>query len=95
MCRGDFDGTNSCVRFTTIAVKPGSCQLDLTFTDGRLPFSATATFGPATTQGCCHGFPVTSTATFTIPPLHPPVGFDASPDVSSDGAGSGDASSSD
>lgn len=94
-CRGDFDGTNICVRFTTIAVKSGSCRLDLTFTDGRLPFSATGTFGPATTQGCCQGYPVTSTAMITIPPLHPAVGLDASPDGDGDAGGSGDASSSD
>ena len=80
MCRGDVDGTNICVRFTIVAVHSGSCRLDLTFTDGRAPFSATATFGPATTQGCCHGFPVTSTARVTVPPLHPRPTVDAGPD---------------
>jgi hypothetical protein len=93
MCRGDFDGTNSCVRFTLIAPRPGSCRLDLTFTDGRLPFSATATFGPATTQGCCHGYPLTSgAASVTVPPLHPPAVVDAGPDGD---ASVGDATSSD
>jgi len=85
MCRGNFDGTNSCVRFTTIAVHPGSCRLDLTFTDERLPFSATGTFGPATTQGCCQGYPLTSAAMVTIPPLHPPA------DAGSDAGGASDA----
>ena len=93
LCRGSGDGTFLCVRFTIIAQRPGSCQLDLTFTDGRLPFSATATFGPATTQGCCQGYPVTSAGSVTIPPLHPPVGVDAGPDVASDAAG--DASGTD
>jgi hypothetical protein len=95
MCRGDIVGTNNCVLFTTIAVKSGSCRLDLTFTDGRLPFSATGTFGPATTQGCCQGFPVTGTATVTIPPLHPAVGVDAGPDGDSDGSTTGDDAATD
>jgi hypothetical protein len=86
-CRGDFDGTNICVRFTTIAQRAGSCELALTFTDGRAPFSATATFGPATTQGCCQGFPVTSVASVTVPPLHPPAVVDAGPDAGPDAAG--------
>lgn len=90
-CRGDSTGTNLCVRFTIIGAHPGSCELDLTFSDGRLPFSATATFGPATTQGCCQGYPVTSSAAqVTVPPLHPAVGFDAGADgdAGSDAIGS-------
>ena len=91
LCRGDLSGINLCVQFTMIGQRAGSCRLDLTFTDGRLPFSATGTFGPATTQGCCQGFPVTSSATVTIPPLHPPAVIDAGPDV----AAGADAGSSD
>jgi hypothetical protein len=86
-CRGNFDGTNICVRFTMIAPHEGTCQLDLAFTDGRPQFSATATFGPATTQGCCQGFPVVGPALATVPPLHPVIGFDAGSDGE---AGSGD-----
>ena len=79
-CRGSVDGTLSCVDFTIIAAHAGTCRLDLTFTDGRAPFSATATFGPATHQGCCQGFPVTSATTVMVPPLHPPAVVDAGPD---------------
>ncbi len=92
-CRGNIDGSLPCVDFTIIAVRSGSCRLDLTFTDGRVPFSATGTFGPATQQGCCQGFPVTSAATVTVPPLHPPVVVDAGPD--GDGAAAGDDGASD
>lgn len=90
-CRGNVDGTLPCVYFTIFAARAGSCRLDLTFTDGRVPFSATGTFGPATHQGCCQGFPVTSDATVTVPPLHPPVLVDAGAD--SDDAGASDAAS--
>ncbi len=86
-CRGNVDGSLPCVGFTIIAARSGSCRLDLTFTDGRVPFSATGTFGPATTQGCCHGYPVTSAASVTIPPLHPPAVVDAGSDVGSDASG--------
>lgn len=79
-CRGDVDGTNLCVRFTIEAIAPGSCELDLVFSDGRLPFRATGEFGAETHQGCCHGFPVTGPASVTVPPLHPIIEFDASPD---------------
>ena len=79
-CRGNIDGSLPCVYFSIIAARPGSCRLDLTFTDGRAPFSATATFGPATHQGCCQGFPVTSATTVMVPPLHPPAVVDAGPD---------------
>jgi hypothetical protein len=88
-CRGDVDGTNLCVRFTIQASAPGSCELALVFSDGRLPFRATAQFGEETHQGCCHGFPVTGPAVATVPPLHPIIGFDASPD--SDGGDDGGA----
>ncbi len=97
-CRGNIDGSLPCVFFTIIAARAGSCRLDLTFTDGRAPFSATGTFGPATTQGCCQGFPVTGPGTVTVPPLHPPAvvdaGSDAGPDNAADAA-AGDAGASD
>lgn len=88
-CRGNVDGSLPCVAFTIIAARPGTCRLDLTFTDGRAPFSATGTFGPATQQGCCQGFPVASPATATVPPLHPPVVVDAGSD--GDGTAASDA----
>jgi hypothetical protein len=79
-CRGDATGTNLCVRFTIEASGPGSCELALVFSDGRLPFRTTAQFGDETHQGCCHGFPVSGAASATVPPLHMIIGFDASPD---------------
>ncbi len=88
-CRGNLDGSLPCVRFTMVGVRSGSCRLDLTFTDGRAPFGATANFGPATQQGCCQGFPVTGAAVVTVPPLHPPAVVDAGSD------GDGDAGTSD
>ena len=42
-CRGNVDGSLPCVDFTIIGARAGTCRLDLTFTDGRLPFSATGT----------------------------------------------------
>jgi len=80
-CRGDFTGANSCVRFTIIGSQAGTCELDLTFTDGRVPFSAVATFDVETHQGCCHGFPVVGDSMVTVPPLHPVVLPDAGADV--------------
>jgi hypothetical protein len=81
-CRGDSTGANTCVRFTIIGSQPGTCELDLTFTDGRVPFSALATFDAETHQGCCHGFPVLGDKVVTVPPLHPVVLPDAGADVS-------------
>lgn len=89
-CRGDLDGTNLCTRFSIETTQSGSCELDLTFSDGRLPFRGSTTFGPETHQGCCHGFPVIGAASVTVPPLYTPVGFDASPD--GDASSDGDAS---
>lgn len=89
-CRGNFDGSLPCVLFSVIGVRPGTCRLDLTFTDGRAPFSATATFGSATTQGCCQGFPVEGAPLVYVPSLHPPAVVDAGTDGGSD-AGTSDA----
>jgi hypothetical protein len=80
-CLGDSINNLPCVRFFITGSNSGACQLDLTFNDGRAPFSAIAQFGPETHQGCCHGFPVDGPTGVTIPPLHPKVS-DASADVS-------------
>jgi hypothetical protein len=79
-----YNSALTCVRFTINGRQPGTCRLDLTFTDGRAPFSATTEFGPETHQGCCHGLPVVGDTGVTIPPLHPKA-TDAGPD-GSDGA---------
>jgi hypothetical protein len=77
------NSSNTCVRVAIFAGQEGTCQLDLTFNDGRAPFSATAVFGPETHQGCCHGFPVMGPTYATVPPLHP----SPSGDAGGDGAG--------
>ena len=69
--------------------------LELTFTDGRLPFERDRYVRAGDHAGLLPGYPVTGTATVTIPPLHPAVGLDAGPDGDGDASGSGDASSSD
>jgi hypothetical protein len=90
-CQGDLAKGLTCVQMVMIGAHPGTCQLDLTFNDGRAPFSAVAEFGPETHQGCCHGLPVVGPTVITVPPLHPQPsdagadgggGFDASPDGS-------------
>ena len=70
-CAPDRINGLACVAISIVASQPGTCQLDLTFNDGRVPFSVTAEFGPETHQGCCHGFPVLGSPVVTIPPLHP------------------------
>ena len=73
-CGSDpYNSNNYCVRLSIIAVGEGNCRLDLTFNDGRTPFSATAVFGAETHQGCCHGFPISGATSATVPPLHPVV----------------------
>jgi hypothetical protein len=79
-CSGDSTGANPCVRLSILAPQAGTCQLDLTFTDGRAPFSVTAEFGPETHQGCCRGFPVVGAPSVTVPSLHPVV-IDAGTDA--------------
>ena len=98
-CRPDPNNGLACVNITIIGTQAGTCQLDLTFNDGRAPFSTIAEFGPETHQGCCHGFPVLGASTVTIPSLHPQpddAGADASPgvDASAD-AGTADAPTGD
>ena len=99
-CAPDRINGLPCVAISIIASQAGTCQLDLTFNDGRPPFSVTAEFGPETHQGCCHGFPVLGSPVVTIPPLHPAphdaaadggTGPDAGRDA--DGAADSDASS--
>jgi hypothetical protein len=89
-CRGDFTGANACARLSIIGSGPGACELDITFSDGRDPIKAPTTFGPETQQGCCHGFPVVGSTSFTIPPLHPAVGFDAAVDTTDAAPQAGD-----
>ena len=84
-CGFDYTDTNNCARFSIIAVAPGTCEVDLTFSDGRAPFSVQAEFGPETHQGCCHGLPVIGATTAIIPPLHPLPSADAGID-GTDGA---------
>ncbi|HET6151113.1 MAG TPA: hypothetical protein VFH68_26490 [Polyangia bacterium] len=99
-CAPDRVNRLACIAISIIGIQPGTCQLDLTFNDGRAPFSVTAEFGPETHQGCCHGFPVLGAPRVTIPPLHPPpgdaaaeggAGPDASPEM--DGGAGADAPS--
>jgi len=90
-CNANQAAGLNCVYMTIIAAQPGTCRLDLTFKDGRAPFSVTAEFGPETHQGCCHGLPVLGPSLVTIPPLY---GLPA--DAGADGApGGGDAGASD
>jgi hypothetical protein len=87
-CRDD--GVNNCVRFTILPVGEGTCQLDLTFIDGRPPVSVVATFGPETHQGCCHGFPLLGTAPFVVPPLgSTPADAGSDVPISDDGGADG------
>jgi hypothetical protein len=79
------DGVNPCTFIEIIPLAPGSCELSLVFTDGRAPATVTATFGPATTQGCCKGFPAETPAQVTLPP------FGSTADAAADAAASNDA----
>ena len=83
-CAPDTINGLRCVSFALIGIGEGACQIDLTFKDGRAPFSAVATFGPETHQGCCHGFPVVGANVAVIPPLHPQSGDAGSDAPSSD-----------
>jgi hypothetical protein len=94
VCIGDAAG-NACTRFFLIAMVSGVCELDLTFSDARAPFSVQAQFGPETHQGCCHGLPVIGAATVYIPPLHPVVGPDAGIDRGNGSGGEPDAGGGD
>lgn len=79
-CSGDTTGTNPCVRLSMLAIQAGTCRLDLTFTDGRAPFSVTTEFGPETHQGCCRGFPVVGASFVIVPSLHA-IAIDAGTDT--------------
>ena len=93
-CQGDAINGLACVRLFILGSQPGACQLDLTFNDGRAPFSVTTQFGPETHQGCCHGFPVVGPVAVTIPPLHPEP-TDAGADGSSEAGAALDAGPAD
>jgi hypothetical protein len=82
-CSPDTANNLPCARLSILGIQPGTCQLDLTFNDGRAPFSVTTEFGPETHQGCCHGFPVVGPALVYIPPLHP-TATDAGTDAETD-----------
>jgi hypothetical protein len=99
-CAPDPTSGRTCVFISMLGTQAGTCQLDLTFNDGRAPFRAIAEFGPETHQGCCHGFPVLGTSAVTIPPLHPQAddagvdsapGSDALPDTGITDLAAGDA----
>lgn len=99
-CGNDPTTGRTCVVISIIGTQAGACQLDLTFNDGRAPFTTIAEFGPETHQGCCHGFPVVGASMATIPPLHPqpddagldaPPGSDAAPDAGTADLATGDA----
>jgi hypothetical protein len=81
------DPTNfPCIAFQIVGAAEGSCEVALTFKDDRAPITVHADFGPATTQGCCRGFPLTGPPVFTIPPLHGgPDAGDADADAGTDG----------
>jgi hypothetical protein len=96
-CRGDDN--NPCQIFTIVGSGPGTCDLTITFSD-RPTFVVHAEFGPATTQGCCKGFPVIGSAVVMVPPLGsppqdagaPPAGDAAAATDASDAAAATDAS---
>jgi len=83
LCRGL--GT-SCQWFDIVGTAQGTCDLTVTFTDGRPTFMAHVEFGPAVTQGCCQGFPVVGQPIVMIPPLGgtPDAEADAPADAATD-----------
>jgi hypothetical protein len=95
ICGPDYTGANNCVGLSIIAVAPGTCTFDLTFSDGRAPYSVTAEFGTETHQGCCHGLPVLGPTSAIIPPLHPVASTDAGTDAADGGNAVPDAGGSD
>src|SRR6185369_7913538 len=83
------DSVNACVRFRIVGFAEGTCDVALTFDDGRPAMTVHAEFGPAPTQGCCRGHPVVGPSIITIPPLPTDAGTDAPPavDAADDDAG--------
>jgi hypothetical protein len=64
-CRGD-DQTTFCNRIDVTGSAPGACDVLIQLA-GREPMAVHLQFGPATTQGCCQGYPVVGDAYFYIP----------------------------
>ena len=87
-CTGD--DVNPCVWFRIVGFAEGTCDVALTFKDSRPAITVHAEFGPATTQGCCRGYPVIGPATVTIPSLDGGTG-DAPADAMSNDAPAPDA----
>jgi hypothetical protein len=64
-CRGD-DMTTICTHLDVPGGAEGICDVMIAFTD-RPSMAIRTRFGPATTQGCCGGYPVIGDWLFTIP----------------------------
>jgi len=84
-----------CKWFQIVGFAEGTCEVALTFSDDRPPITVQATFGPATTQGCCEGYPLIGPQVFTIPPLKggadaASAGTDAETDGGTDGSAASD-----
>lgn len=64
-CRGD-DITTICSHLDVPGRAEGICDVKIAFTD-RPSMAIRTQFGPATTKGCCGGYPVIGDWLFTIP----------------------------
>jgi hypothetical protein len=64
-CRGD-DMTTICTHLDVPGGAEGICDVMIAFTD-RPSLAIRTQFGPATTHGCCGGYPVIGDWLFTIP----------------------------
>ncbi len=64
-CRGD-DFNTICTHIDVPGRTEGICDVLIAFTD-RPSMAIRTQFGPATTQGCCGGYPVIGDWLFTIP----------------------------
>jgi len=64
-CRGD-DLNTFCTHLDVPGSSEGICDVKIAFTD-RPSMAIRTQFGPATTQGCCGGYPVIGDWLFTIP----------------------------
>ena len=65
VCRGD-DITTICTHLDVPGGAEGICDVKIAFTD-RPSMAIRTQFGPATTHGCCGGYPVIGDWLFTIP----------------------------
>jgi hypothetical protein len=95
-CEGSGAGT-TCTVISIAGAAPGACNLSLTHSDGQIQTIQT-TFGPASTQTCCTGFPATGdTNVVILPKMIPDGGMDDGAAMSdgaatSDGSGASDGS---